>query len=605
MDRREHSTKKKARVPKSSVTFFSEWGQKAQTVLIIGMSLLTLVGAYLFIRDAAQLNEIITGPVGSDRSGIIRETANMQREVLRTQVAIGLLLQNPAGDSETIIQRYAFFKTHFRNMLARRTSAESAIVFAPGSLAIIDQLESDVARADDLIEQLRTVEAVEQQRNLLLDLNLIIEEIEPKLNDLFLSQEVYEVELFITVFAIINNSRRLLIVGGIVLIAITAGIVYLSRQMVTIERRANERFQLAAAAVNSAIYDWDIATNTLIWTEGISEVFGYRPAEIEPTLEWWLDHIHPEDREIFHIQLLADIEAGQDNDAEYRFCKADGEYLDVSSRGRIVLNNEGRAIRMVGSLEDITDRRLALAAQEASRLKTQLLGNLSHELRTPLGGIIGYAEMLEEDLDSEVQGEQHELVKRIITSARSLLTMINTLLQQSQIEQGKIDLHLKDFEFEELVEIMYASVGSLAKKKGLDLTYSIADDLPSAVQGDIRWLRQILINLVGNAIKFTREGSVQLRLYQPDATHWAMQVSDTGQGISKEAQIYIFDAFRQADSSNTRRHSGSGLGLSIVKELIELMGGEISVQSQLGHGSTFTVVFPLILRQDPLLEASL
>jgi len=111
-------------------------------------------------------------------------------------------------------------------------------------------------------------------------------------------------------------------------------------------------------------------------------------------------------------------------------------------------------------------------------------------------------------------------------------------------------------------------------------------------------LRQILINLVGNAIKFTEKGSVHLRFYRPDADHWAMQVKDTGQGISKEAQTYIFDAFRQADSSYTRRHTGSGLGLSIVKQLTELMGGDISVQSQLEQGSNFTVVFPITLEKD-------
>jgi len=233
-------------------------------------------------------------------------------------------------------------------------------------------------------------------------------------------------------------------------------------------------------------------------------------------------------------------------------------------------------------------------ALEASRLKSQLLANISHVLRTPLGSILGYTEMLQAGVYEPLTGQQQEAITEIIESAEQLLNFINNLLSQAQIETGKVVLNAVSFAPAELLDAIQSTSRALARTKGLELTSAIAPDMPAALSGDPYWLRQIIINLVSNAIKFTDRGAVGVHIYRADDVHWAIQVTDTGCGIPAEAQTYIFDSFRQVDETAIRKqHTGSGLGLSIVKQLTDLMGGQITLTSQEGQGSTFTVLLPL------------
>jgi PAS domain S-box-containing protein len=232
-------------------------------------------------------------------------------------------------------------------------------------------------------------------------------------------------------------------------------------------------------------------------------------------------------------------------------------------------------------------------ALEANRLKTQLLANVSHDLRTPLGAILGYSEMLEEGIYGPLTDRQRNAIVEIIDSTDQLLNFVNNLLSQAQIEVGRLTLNKVGFEPATLLEDVQSMFGGSAKAKGLLLTGDIAGDVPPVLSGDPYWLRQILVNLVGNAVKFTQAGSVAIQIYRPDPDHWALQVSDTGDGIPLESQAYIFEQFRQVDGTATRSHAGSGLGLSIVKQLTHLMGGELSLASQLGQGSSFTIVLDL------------
>lgn len=232
-------------------------------------------------------------------------------------------------------------------------------------------------------------------------------------------------------------------------------------------------------------------------------------------------------------------------------------------------------------------------ALEANRLKTQLLANVSHDLRTPLGAILGYTEMLEEGMYGPLTDQQRNAVLEIVDSTDQLLNFVNNLLSQAQIEVGRLTINQVGFEPTRLLEEVRSMFGSSAKAKGLVLVGDIAGDVPSILSGDPYWLRQILVNLVGNAVKFTQAGRVTIQIYRPDSDHWALQVSDTGDGIPAEARAYIFEPFRQADGTATRSHAGSGLGLSIVKQLTHLMGGELILESQLGQGSTFTIVLDL------------
>lgn len=240
------------------------------------------------------------------------------------------------------------------------------------------------------------------------------------------------------------------------------------------------------------------------------------------------------------------------------------------------------------ALEEARDQAL-----EASRFKSQLVARISHELRTPLGGVLGYAELLHQGAFGALNAEQLDAAGNIVASANYLSLMINELLDQAQIEARAVKLHLAPFEPAAMLQSVHANMTVLSLNKGLQFLSELDPALPKLLVGDERRLQQILINLAGNAIKFTQQGQVQVSLLRWNTSEWAMRVSDTGAGIPKESQTYIFEAFRQVDNSITRNNRGTGLGLSITKQLVELMGGRIELESEVERGSTFTVILPL------------
>jgi signal transduction histidine kinase len=232
-------------------------------------------------------------------------------------------------------------------------------------------------------------------------------------------------------------------------------------------------------------------------------------------------------------------------------------------------------------------------ALEASRLKTELLAKVSHELRTPLGAILGYTELLQEGTFGALSKQQIGITAEVVDSTHYLTNLVEELLDQAQVESGRVTLDIRPFALKDLVDQVEARMRVLAQAKGLALSFAIAAEMPPILSGDQHRLQQILVNLVSNAIKFTTAGAVAVSFYCPAPEHWAMQVSDTGPGIPEEAQAYIFEPFQQVDGSLTREHEGTGLGLSIVKHLTIQMGGQVILESEVGRGSTFTTVFPL------------
>jgi signal transduction histidine kinase len=246
-------------------------------------------------------------------------------------------------------------------------------------------------------------------------------------------------------------------------------------------------------------------------------------------------------------------------------------------------------------LNDITDQeRARREAIEANQMKTQLLANVSHDLRTPLGAIIGYAEMLKSDMFGALNPDQENATSEILDSADQLLSFVNNLIGQAQIETGRMLLRERPFDVDELIGPLLSTLRFHASKKGLTLEYDVDTALPKEIIGDSYWLRQIVLNLVHNAVKFTEQGSVSLKFQRHSENQWAIQVKDTGIGIPVEAHTMIFEAFKQVDGTSTRKQPGSGLGLSIVRQLTTLMRGTIELQSSPGAGSTFTVILPLI-----------
>ncbi|WHZ29400.1 MAG: hypothetical protein OJF51_004202 [Nitrospira sp.] len=253
---------------------------------------------------------------------------------------------------------------------------------------------------------------------------------------------------------------------------------------------------------------------------------------------------------------------------------------------------------------DVALRRAKAAAEESARAKGIFLATMSHELRTPMNGVLGCTQLLK---DTSLTDQQRKLIETMHRSAESLLTLVNDILDFSKIEAGKLTLEVADVNLPTLIQDVTTLAEGLASPKGLTISVKIDDNVPDEFRGDPIRLRQILFNLVGNAIKFTKQGGVTIAIAlkrdaidEPDVVVLQWSVQDTGIGLTPEQQAHLFKAYVQADASTARRFGGTGLGLMICRQLVELMGGTISVNSRFGHGSTFsytTNLLPAIHRE--------
>ncbi len=283
-------------------------------------------------------------------------------------------------------------------------------------------------------------------------------------------------------------------------------------------------------------------------------------------------------------------------EAERSTTDSDGNVQWILMTKVPLTDENGRILGIVGVNKDITQRKQAEVdlrdaknvAEAASRAKSEFLANMSHEIRTPLNGVIGMTDLV---LETDLTSEQREYLDTLKLSADSLLTVINDILDFSKIEAGKVDLEIVDFNFRESQEATLKTLALRADEKGLELLCEIAPEVPEVLRGDSNRLRQVVINLVGNAIKFTKQGEVALKVHldseQGEDRILHFTVSDTGIGIPPEKQKLIFQPFSQADSSTTRKFGGTGLGLTISMRVVEIMGGKMWVQSEVGRGAQF------------------
>jgi signal transduction histidine kinase len=251
------------------------------------------------------------------------------------------------------------------------------------------------------------------------------------------------------------------------------------------------------------------------------------------------------------------------------------------------------AIENVRLFDEIQDKSHQL--EEASKHKSQFLANMSHELRTPLNAILGYTELIVDGVYGDMPEKAQATLKRITANGKHLLGLINDVLDLSKIEAGQLTLSLDDYSMKDVVHSVYSAVEPLAVDKKIALKAEVAPELPSG-RGDERRLTQVLLNLVGNAIKFTDSGEVAIRASASDGSY-SVSVRDTGPGISEADQAKLFQEFQQADNSITRKKGGTGLGLAISKRIVEMHGGHIKLESQLGKGSTFSITLPIRVEQ--------
>lgn len=260
------------------------------------------------------------------------------------------------------------------------------------------------------------------------------------------------------------------------------------------------------------------------------------------------------------------------------------------------LKRASEQIKMQNDVLTRTNQELMVAreqAVEASRLKSEFLATMSHELRTPLNSIIGYTDFLLSSA-ANLTEKQQDYLKRVLSNGERLLSLINDILDISKIEAARVELASDPFSVVSLLEGIQNRMQTLADQKGLHLETFLDPTLPQLLKGDVRRLEQILVNLLSNAIRFTKEGKIAARFERVGAAQWKIVVQDSGIGIPAQALSYIFEAFRQVDGSTRREYGGTGLGLAIVEKLVQLMNGHIDVESEVGKGSTFTILLPLI-----------
>lgn len=384
-------------------------------------------------------------------------------------------------------------------------------------------------------------------------------------------------------------------------------------------KESETRFQLAVKGTRDGIWDWvDTSKEEQYWSPQFFKLLGYEAGELEAKRSNFMKIIHPEDVDAVEAIFNSHIFKGRTFDIEHRMLKKSGKYNWYQFRGIITVDQEFSTKRMTGSITDISDRKstekkLKQAKEEAesaTRMKSDFLATMSHEIRTPMNGIIGTTELV---LDTELTPQQKGYMDNVLYSAENLLEILNDILDFSKIEAGKMDLEMSPFDFKRASQEVVDLLRPKALQKNLKLNLVYKNDAQEYLIGDSMRIRQILYNLVGNAIKFTKSGSVTITVEnqasvtpQRGKSMLVVSVQDTGVGLTKEQRRSIFNKFVQADSTTTRKFGGTGLGLAICQMLVSMMGGEIGVDSEPGQGSIFSFTLSLdIASKDSIEDKSL
>jgi PAS domain S-box-containing protein len=391
---------------------------------------------------------------------------------------------------------------------------------------------------------------------------------------------------------------------------IIAGILVFSdvtrrRQVEESIMKSKERLDLVARCTSHVVWEWDLNTATVWRNENAVRFFGGGSGDEPDSYDWWSRRLHNDDRDRVLASVARSIkDRDQQWTEEYRLRRIDGSYANVEDKAAIVMNDFGEPIRVVGAFADISVRKEAeerlraasLAADFANQAKSQFLANVSHEIRTPLGVIMGFADFIL-DPDQTIE-ESRSCAATIRRNSEQLLLLIDELLDLSKIEADHLHLETLPFSVHDLFNELYSLLNFKARSKGIELVIQLDDMLPKWIESDPLRIRQVLINIIGNAIKFTQKGSVTVLVKALDQQDrhlpvtFCISVKDSGIGISAEQGKNLFLPFMQADNSMTRKYGGTGLGLALSRRLARLLHGDVSLQeSTPSQGSTFMITF--------------
>ncbi|WP_415889788.1 response regulator [Neptuniibacter sp. SY11_33] len=374
---------------------------------------------------------------------------------------------------------------------------------------------------------------------------------------------------------------------------------------------ALSRVDVAVESSGLGIWEWDLITNELQWDDQMLKIYQVPEEVINNNLyfDYWRERVCPEDLDMAEGSLKEAVRGRHDWHCEFRLNFPDGSVRYVKATAAHMVDDQGCSLKMIGTNLDVTLERemeqsliaLKNEAEQANIAKSEFLANMSHEIRTPMNGVLGMLGLL---LNTPLTDDQRHRAVVAQTSANSLLALINDILDFSKVDAGKLELECIDFNLRGMFGEFAEAMALQAQDKGLELILDLTGVETSTAKGDPGRLRQVLINLVGNSIKFTNEGEVVIRSqlkHVGDRLRLDCGIKDTGIGIPPEKLPELFESFSQVDASTTREYGGSGLGLAICKKLCELMGGEISVKSTVGQGSEFN--FSVYLENSEQAEA--
>lgn len=358
----------------------------------------------------------------------------------------------------------------------------------------------------------------------------------------------------------------------------------------------NQRMKLAADSAGIGIWEYDLISNEVKWDEWMYELYGFSQDNVNGAYALWEMSLHPDDKEDTVEKLLSAIENNAKFDAQYRIIRPDNSIKYIKASAAVIFDHSQNATTVIGVNYDVTDQieneialtKAKIQAEIAVTAKNEFFASMSHEIRTPMNGVLGMLDLLQ---DSKLNQEQEHRISIAQQSATSLLSLINDVLDFSKIDANKLELENISFNFIRMLGDLSEAFAQQAQNKKLELILDTIEVEESLVKGDSNRIRQILTNLLANAIKFTKQGEVILRARQQhhSKTHWRIivEVCDTGIGIPEAKQAALFEAFSQVDASTTREYGGTGLGLAIVKKLCLCMQGSIKVESKEGGGSVF------------------